>query len=138
MILKNKQYKDFENVKCIDTCKDIYCKNARTCLKGELGTWIALPQKFVKRIVKKRKDKEVKKGFKNHVERLYLAGHKLECACCGIKYPLTFDHIYPKSKGGSYDISNGQILCIECNVIKADKIISLEELRLIVEYRNKH
>lgn len=124
-------------MKCIDTCKDIYCKNARTCLKIELGTWIENQPRCVKRYLNKKKKEKPKTKLVTHVERLYFAGHKLECACCGIKYPLTFDHIIPKSKGGTYDLSNGQILCIECNWIKADKIISLEELRIIVEYKKK-
>jgi 5-methylcytosine-specific restriction endonuclease McrA len=42
---------------------------------------------------------------------------------------LTFDHIYPKSKGGPDCDSNGQILCRKCNGTKSNLILSLPELR---------
>jgi hypothetical protein len=35
---------------------------------------------------------------------------------------LTKDHIVPKSKGGSDDLSNLQVMCIKCNGKKADQI----------------
>ncbi|MBC8436767.1 HNH endonuclease [bacterium] len=35
---------------------------------------------------------------------------------------VTVDHVFPKSKGGSHELSNLQLLCRACNVIKSDKI----------------
>lgn len=37
---------------------------------------------------------------------------------------LTIDHIYPRSKGGHSDDSNLQTLCYECNMRKANKVVS--------------
>ena len=39
--------------------------------------------------------------------------------------PLTVDHIFPKSKGGTNDLENLQPMCYTCNQIKADKINEL-------------
>lgn len=46
-----------------------------------------------------------------------------DCACCGSKKNLTIDHILPVSKGGKTEAGNLQILCGECNNIKADKLL---------------
>ena len=47
------------------------------------------------------------------------------CVSCGRnatkENPLTKDHIIPKSKGGTDDKSNIQMLCLECNQIKANQ-----------------
>lgn len=42
--------------------------------------------------------------------------------CTDDYYPLTVDHIVPKSKGGSNDMSNLRPLCCSCNHKKADKM----------------
>ncbi len=67
------------------------------------------------------------------------------CVCCGVpeselkniyrdkKYwKLTEDHIIPLTKGGNDNISNIQSLCLHCNGVKNNKIISLDELRKIL------
>lgn len=44
------------------------------------------------------------------------------CNQCGRKSGLTTDHIIPKSKGGTEDQSNIQILCLPCNASKSDLV----------------
>lgn len=41
----------------------------------------------------------------------------------GCEVLMTKDHIFPKSKGGSDDVSNLQTMCVKCNEKKADKVI---------------
>jgi 5-methylcytosine-specific restriction endonuclease McrA len=65
------------------------------------------------------------------VRQLIKNGHKPECACCGYEIYLTFDHVIPTSRGGSNSNENGQILCRDCNSIKADKLISISQLKRI-------
>lgn len=46
------------------------------------------------------------------------------CALCGVTKddsPLDVDHIIPRSRGGSNDIANLQILCAKCNRTKGNK-----------------
>ena len=49
------------------------------------------------------------------------------CADCGCHlskdYPGTLDHIHPKSKGGTNHKENLQVLCLECNLLKADNVL---------------
>jgi hypothetical protein len=45
-----------------------------------------------------------------------------QCARCGRKEKLEFDHIIPVSKGGSNTTRNIELLCEKCNRAKADKI----------------
>lgn len=42
---------------------------------------------------------------------------------CGSKYMLEVDHIKPVSRGGTYEISNLQLLCRNHNAYKSNKII---------------
>jgi hypothetical protein len=45
-----------------------------------------------------------------------------KCAYCGAKdVPLQIEHIVPKSRGGSYRISNLTIACEPCNIAKGTK-----------------
>jgi hypothetical protein len=41
----------------------------------------------------------------------------------GQEVMFTKDHIYPKSKGGSNDLSNLQTMCTCCNFKKANKVV---------------
>ncbi|MGB6034987.1 MAG: HNH endonuclease signature motif containing protein [Cryomorphaceae bacterium] len=71
------------------------------------------------------------------VKRLIEKGHPPYCQCCEAKDKLTFDHIYPKSKGGPDCDSNGQILCERCNNTKSNLILSIPELREILFVRRE-
>ena len=53
-----------------------------------------------------------------------LKGANGKCALCGITKddsPIDVDHIKPRSKGGSNDLSNLQALCYRCNRGKGNK-----------------
>lgn len=76
--------------------------------------------------------------FKQPRRRISKVGWKHGvCACCGAKGIMTKDHIVPRSKGGKNDRSNYQILCSNCNTIKAARLISLEVLRKEVVARSR-
>lgn len=48
------------------------------------------------------------------------------CLICSTNLKLTLmeiDHVHPKSKGGSDDFGNLQVLCRDCNRAKKDKIM---------------
>ena len=66
---------------------------------------------------------------------------KTKCEMCGISNKvkaLEVDHIIPRNKGGSDDISNLQALCYTCNSIKSDKDDSdLAAVRESYEYRDR-
>ncbi len=52
----------------------------------------------------------------------------IQCEICG-KRIITiaechFDHIFPYAKGGKSNLSNCQILCVDCNLKKNDKYLS--------------
>ena len=49
---------------------------------------------------------------------------KFRCVLCGVSADtkaLEVDHIIPRNKGGTDDISNLQALCYSCNAMKRDK-----------------
>lgn len=70
------------------------------------------------------------------VSQLIALGHNPSCKCCGSWEYLTFDHIIPIAKGGENRLENGQILCRRCNEVKADNILSIEELKEIINLKN--
>lgn len=57
---------------------------------------------------------------KEHLEKLKSINF---CVYCGSKNSLVIDHIYPRSKGGSNDITNLTRSCTKCNLYKSDFII---------------
>lgn len=58
-------------------------------------------------------------------ERLRLIGQgDLTCRACGASEDLVIDHIHPRSRGGSNDLSNLQLLCGPCNGSKGAKTMA--------------
>lgn len=83
----------------------------------------------------------VHRGVSKTRRRRLIKRHGMRCAHCGIEgrevkhvsrrgtvsytFPtsrhgvyLSIDHVVPKSRGGSHDDSNLQVLCTSCNSIK--------------------
>ncbi len=79
---------------------------------------------------RKRKRRRVpnKKGHQRHREHIW-ARDKGRCQRCGCHCNRrpgspaqgTLDHIVPRSRGGSHDPHNLQLLCSRCNTRKADQ-----------------
>ena len=70
-----------------------------------------------------------------------------ECAYCGNKENLTLDHIIPRSRGGSNNISNVVCACKDCNESKGQQFWSswylnqyffdIEKLTAIIEWQSR-
>lgn len=60
--------------------------------------------------------------FSPEVKKAILEKDNYRCVVCGRSeksgITLVVDHIKPKDKGGTNDISNGQVLCMEHNLLK--------------------
>lgn len=80
------------------------------------------PINFTPKALKASANGKKEKVFKND-------GYK--CLCCGSKEDLTVDHIIPISKGGNSSYYNLQTLCNKCNSLKDNKIITIEELKIL-------
>ena len=57
-------------------------------------------------------------------------GHR--CLSCGASKPLHVDHVIPEAMGGLTELENLQTLCEHCNSVKGSRIMSLDELRVLV------
>lgn len=60
-----------------------------------------------------------------------------ECRWCGTTSALTKDHVVPVSAGGENKLSNLQVLCRECNSLKADHLPDSAECIRIMKRRQK-
>jgi 5-methylcytosine-specific restriction endonuclease McrA len=45
------------------------------------------------------------------------------CRACGSQRQLQFDHVIPRSWGGSDDVANVQLLCSPCNLRKGASLV---------------
>jgi hypothetical protein len=72
-------------------------------------------------------------GGRKHIpqavrERVYRRDDH-QCQACGSHEDLSLDHIRPVSLGGNDHEDNLQTLCMDCNLTKRAKILTIEELR---------
>lgn len=73
--------------------------------------------------------------FNRSIRTQIILNHKTrsKCPVCKSKrYPLVFDHIYPKSRGGSNKSINLRLICQKCNIVKSDRIISDKYLKKLL------
>jgi len=70
-----------------------------------------------------------KNGLRRKVFELY---H--ECQICGSTGSLSMDHMHPKSKGGTDDLSNLWTLCSSCNSFKRDRLFTPGMAVLVGDY----
>ena len=74
--------------------------------------------------------------FNRSIRTQVILNHKTgsKCPVCKSKRcPLVFDHIYPKSRGGSNKPINLRLICQKCNTVKSDRIISNKYLKKLLK-----
>jgi ATP adenylyltransferase len=98
--------------------------------KSQVSELVALCDQRIGEYIARRGDQIW--AHRNHAEG-YISGTvryevlkraKYRCELCGISAnikALEVDHIMPRSRGGSDDISNFQALCFSCNAMKRDR-----------------
>ena len=110
----------------------------------KIGIKYGVSSQYISRIISGRQWCRNRDGENSIKQQLY---EKQKGICSGCKswtewQFITTDHIMPKSKNGSNDIKNIQLLCRECNTLKSNNDMDylfwrLEEKDKIKEY-NKY
>lgn len=115
-------------------CITTYCKNNLVPTEAVriVGDYKKLLEdKAIKKI--KLKDPKVRKisnYYKSKFRHIIFVRDNYRCVECGATNKdtqLHIDHIIPRSKGGSNDLSNLQTLCKECNLAKSDTIWEIKQ-----------
>jgi 5-methylcytosine-specific restriction protein A len=75
-------------------------------------------------------------SFVDRVRLLRAADFKCQCGCDDLE-SLQIDHIVPVWAGGSNDITNGQVLCVDCHTVKTSADVAAfqksRDVRLVME-----
>lgn len=91
------------------------------------GISLELPRFDMRRLTEEEVDSTDRQRDLSRFEaRAYLLKkYGKRCAYCGAQdVPLTIDHIYPRSRGGSNRLSNLTVACIPCNQRKGNRNVS--------------
>ncbi len=91
------------------------------------GISLELPRFDMRRLTEEEVDSTDRQRDLSRFEaRAYLLKkYGKRCAYCGAQdVPLTIDHIYPRSRGGSNRLSNLTVACIPCNQRKGSRSVS--------------
>ena len=99
------------------------------CARGDSLEFITYRQNYLRDyFLEKMRYLEVKDSRRDFTPEQRMVLYRLgegKCAICGKELgenEFEADHITPHSKGGKTEISNGQILCVECNRKKSNKV----------------
>jgi 5-methylcytosine-specific restriction endonuclease McrA len=52
-----------------------------------------------------------------------------QCTHCGSRYALQVDHIVPRARGGTNEVSNLRTLCRSCNLYQATQVFGVNKVR---------
>lgn len=72
--------------------------------------------------IRHSKGENVRAAIPKEVQREVWRRDRAKCVECGSSEKLEYDHIIPRSKGGSDTTRNIQLLCESCNRKKSSKI----------------
>lgn len=130
--IKNKNWKEENFEKYNESQKNYEDRNnyerQKLYKKSEKG--IIINRKSSNKYRVKRRNCKGSHTYEEWKEKL--KENDYSCVCCESQEKITKDHIIPLSKGGTDNIDNLQPLCLSCNAIKNDRLLSIEELKEIV------
>ena len=94
-----------------------------TRIKNRVKTWRSNNKVRIGQYEHRRRAAKMNNGvfviLQKELTRLKMSN----CAQCGSKQNVTFDHIIPISRGGRHSVGNLQPLCLSCNASKQDKLM---------------
>jgi len=102
------------------------------CLMEDYAELLRLEQidnKLLKEKIVELRNKKQNHYLSTEQKRKFLSVAKKVCANCRTIENLQIDHIIPKIKGGTDEISNLQFLCYKCHKAKHKKREAEEEIK---------